>query len=120
MFRMKTKITIVLLLTVFIVIILTSGCQENSTSNNKRARLIGNQNLELRKQLAAQIEKHQAELAECEAKAKKHELAGQQLANNTLNILKEFAELDKLNNELTAENKQLKEKIRKLELSNSQ
>ncbi len=111
---MKTKITTVLLLNIFVIIMLTSGCQENTTPNNKRARLVGNQNLELRKQLAAQVKKHRAELADCEARVIKHDRANQQLGSNTLNTLMESADLSKKNEVLTAENKQLKEKIKEL------
>ncbi len=122
MFKMKAKVTTVLLLSIFVIIILTSGCEENSTSNNKRARLVGNQNLELRKQLAAEIKKHQADCADCEARVEKQILANQQLGDSTLKILKDFADRSKKNDELTLENQQLKEKIRELELklSNSQ
>lgn len=116
MFKMKAKVTTVLLLSIFAIIILTSGCQENSTGNNKKARLVGNQNLELRKQLAAEIKKHQAALADCEARVEKQLLANQQLGDSTLNILKNFADISKKNDELTLENQQLKEKIRELEL----
>ena len=120
MFKMKAKVTTVLLLSIFAIIILTSACEENSTGNNKKARLVGNQNLELRKQLAAEIEKHQAALADCEARVEEQTLANQQLGDSTLNILKEFADISKKNDELTLENQQLKEKIRQLELGNSQ
>jgi len=116
MFKMKAKVTTVLLLSIFAIIILTSGCQENSTGNNKKARLVGNQNLELRKQLAAEIKKHQAALADCDARVEKQILANQQLGDSTLNILKDFANISKKNDELTLENQQLKEKIKQLEL----
>lgn len=117
---MKAKVTTVLLLSIFVIIVLTSACQENSTGNNKRARLVGNQNLELRKQLAAEIKKHQAALADCEARLEKQLLANQQLGDSTLKILKNFADTSKKNDELTLENQQLKEKIKELELNNSQ
>ena len=120
MFKMKAKVTTVLLLSIFAIIILTSGCEENSAGNNKKARLVGNQNLQLRKQLAAEIKKHQAALADCEARVEKQILANQQLGDNTLKVLKDFADRSKKNDELTLENQQLKEKIRELELGNSQ
>jgi len=122
MFKMKAKVTTVLLLSIFAIIILTSGCQENSTGNNKKARLVGNQNLELRKQLAAEIKKHQAALADCEARVEKQILANRRSGDSTLKLLKNFADISKKNDDLTLENQQLKEKIRKLELklSNSQ
>ncbi len=119
---MKAKVTIVLLLSVFAIIVLTSACQENSTGNNKRARLVGNQNLELRKQLAAEIKKHQGAIADCEARVEKQILANQLLGSSTLNMLKNSADRNKKEEELILENQQLKEKIRQLELklSNSQ
>lgn len=119
---MKAKVTTVLLLSIFAIIILTSGCQENSTGNNKKARLVGNQNLELRKQLAAEIKKHQAAIADCEARVEKQILANQRLGDSTLKVFKNFADISKKNDELTLENQQLKEKIKELELklSNSQ
>ncbi len=117
---MKAKVTTVLLLSIFAIIILTSACQENSTGNNKRARLVGNQNLQLRKQLAAEIKKHQVALADCEARVEEQILTNQQLGDSTLNILKDFADISKKNDELALEIQQLKEKIRELKLSNSQ
>ena len=122
MFKMKAKVTIVLLLSIFAIVILDSGCEENSTGNNKKARLVGNQNLELRKQLATEIKKHQAALADCEARVEKQILANQQLGNSTLNTFRNLADVSKKNDELTIENQQLKEKIKELELklSNSQ
>ncbi len=116
MFKMKAKVTTVLLLSIFAIIILTSACEENSTGNNIKARLVGNQNLQLRKQLAAEIKKHQAALADCEARVEKQILANQQLGDSTLNTFKNFADKDKKIDELTLENQQLKEKIRELEL----
>lgn len=115
-FKMKAKVTAVLLLSLFSVVIFAAGCEENSTSNNKRARLVGNQNLELRKQLDAEIKKHQEALAECEARVEKQIQANQQLGDSTLNMLQGFAEKDKKIEELTLENQQLKEKIKELEL----
>ena len=117
---MKAKVTTVLLLSIFAIIILTSACEENSTGNNKKARLVGNQNLELRKQLAAEIKKRQAMLDDCEARVEKQILANQRLGDSTLKMLKNFADKNKKNDELTLENQQLKEKIRQLELGNSQ
>lgn len=117
---MKAKVTTILLLSIFAIIVLTSACQENSTGNNKRARLVGNQNLELRKQLAAETKKHQAALADCEERVEKQLLANQRLGNSTLKIFKDFADRSKNNDELILENQQLKEKIRELELGNSQ
>ena len=119
---MKAKVTTILLLSIFAIIVLASACQENSTGNNKRVRLVGNQNLELRKQLAVEIKKHQAALADCEERVEKQLLANQQLSDSTLKILKDFADRSKNNDELILENQQLKEKIRELELklSNSQ
>ncbi len=116
MFKMKAKVAKVLLLSFFVIIILTSGCQENSTPNNKRARLVGNQNLQLRKQLAAETKKHQAALDDCEARVQEQILANQQLGDSTLNTFKNLADISKKNDELTLENQQLKEKIRELEL----
>lgn len=117
---MKAKVTTILLLSIFAIIVLTSACQENSTGNNKRARLVGNQNLELRKQLAAEIKKHQAALADCEERVEKQLLANQRLGDSALKIFKDFADRSKNNDELILENQRLKEKIRELELSNSQ
>ncbi len=120
---MKAKVTTILLLSIFAIIVLTSACQENSTGNNKRARLVGNQNLELRKQLAAEIKKHaaeikqyQADLADCEARVEEQILASEKLGDSTLKIFKDFADKSKNNDELILENQRLKEKIKELEL----
>ena len=119
---MKAKVTTVLLLSTFSIIILVSGCLENSTPNIKKARLVGNRNLELRKQLDAEAKKHQAALAECEARVEKQILVNQQFGSNTLNMLMGSSDCSDKIEKLTIENQQLKEKIRQLELklSNSQ
>ena len=113
---MKTKITTVLFLSIFGIIILTSGCQENNTANNKRARLVGNENLQLKKQLAAETKKHKAALEECEKRVQQQILANQQLGDRTLNTLMESLDRSIIQDELILENQQLKEKITELEL----
>ncbi len=97
-----------------------SGCREESGDMSlRKARLVGNENIELKKQLKKQLKLRDAEIerqkqlvVQCRTeRAKDQELNG----NNTLKLLKHLSESEKQIKAFMAENAQLKEKIKELE-----
>ncbi len=97
-------------------VISLSGCREESGNMSlRKARLVGNENIELKKQLKRRDEEieHQKHLVvQCrEERAKDKKLSG----DNTLKMLKHLSESGKQATALRAENRQLREKIKELE-----
>lgn len=113
--RNVTIATVLLFLGAGAVITL-SGCREESGDTGlRRARLVGNENIELKKEIKLrdkEIERQKQLVKQCRAEwAKDKELSG----NNTLMMLKHLAESEAQVRTLAAENTQLKEKIKELE-----
>ncbi len=97
-------------------VISLSGCREESGNMSlRRAKLVGNENIELKKQLKLrdeEIERQKQLVTECRAdRIKDKDLTG----DNTIKILKHLSEASMQVTVLTAENAQLKEKIKELE-----
>ena len=97
-------------------VITLSGCREESGDTTlRRARLVGNENIELKKEIKLrdkEIERQKQLAGQDRADwAKDKELSG----NNMIKMLKHLSESSKQVNTLTAENAQLKEKIKELE-----
>ena len=93
-----------------------SGCREESGNMSlRKARLVGNENIELKKQLKLrdeEIERQKQLVVQCRAElAKDKELSG----DNLFKMLKLLSESEKQVNALTAENAKLKERIKELE-----
>lgn len=94
-----------------------SGCEEEAadTATMRRARLVADENIQLKKQLAdkdKEIERHKQLLEECKQEmAKAQEDAG----NTMLQMLQRLAETSKDVETLTEENTRLKEKLAELE-----
>jgi len=93
-----------------------SGCREESADMSlRRARLIGNENIELKKQLKQRDEEIQRQkqlVQQCLADREKDKAA---IDSTMLKMLKQLADLSKQVEELTATNTQLKEKIKQLQ-----
>ncbi len=93
-----------------------AGCREESADTTlRKARLVGNENIELKKQLKLrdkEIKRQKQLVVQYRANpTKDQELA----ANNTIKLLQHLAESAKQIKALTDENTQLKEKIKELE-----
>ena len=116
----------ILLLTVLITAFITAGCGESEISGRK-ARLVGNENLDLKKQLKAcnntvkkrekEIEKQKEVLAQCEAEQIK---IGEDTREAVINVLDQLGESSKEIEKLTAENEQLKAELEQLKKQISQ
>jgi len=97
-------------------VITLSGCREESGDTTlRKARLVGNENIELKKMIKLrdkEIERQKQLVEQCRADwAKDKELSD----NNMIKMLKHLSESSKQVNTLTAENTQLKETIKELE-----
>ena len=97
-------------------VISLSGCrQESGKMSLRKARLVGNENIELKKQLELrdkEIERQKQLVVQCRTEqVKDKELSG----DNTLKILQHLSESATQVTALTAENAKLKEKIKELE-----
>ncbi len=109
-------IAVVLLVLGAGAVITLSGCREESGDTTlRRARLVGNENIELKKEIKLrdkEIERQKQLVEQGRAdRAKDKDLTG----NNMIKMLKHLSESSKQVNALTAENAQLKEKIKELE-----
>ena len=95
-------------------ILLLTGCQESEGNQIRKARLVANENLELKELLGEkdqQIEGLKKQIEDMEIKsAKEHEEFG----NLTLKTLQMLAESENQNQALTLEIEQLSEELEKL------
>ena len=97
-------------------VITLSGCREESGKMSlRKARLVGNENIELKKQLKLrdeEIERQKQLVVQCQTdRVKDNDLT----SDNTIKMLKHLSETTKQVTALTAENKHFKEKIKELE-----
>ncbi|MDH4202042.1 MAG: hypothetical protein OEV87_04045 [Phycisphaerae bacterium] len=105
--------TIVVLTAVLGTFLLT-GCQKSDASQIRKARLVANENLQLKKQLAekdAQIQDLKKQIEEIEAEKAK---ADEKFGSTTIKTLQMLAETEDRNQALTLENEKLKEEIESL------
>ncbi len=112
---MKTiRAKILPITTLICICIFTCGCEESNLSN-RRARLVGNENLKLKKQLKLcdeEIEKQKDLLAQCQ---KEKAEIDKQAGDTGIKLLKILGDTSKKVDELTEENQKLKETIKELE-----
>ena len=105
--------TIVLFISVLSVLLLT-GCQESDASQIRKARVIGNENLQLKKQLEEkdqQIKELTAQIETLEVeKAKVIEQSGE----TSIKTLRMLLESEKRAEGLVIENRKLEEELEKL------
>ena len=107
------QVTIVILIAALSILLLT-GCQKSNASQVRRARLVVDENLQLKKQLeeknqliedlGKQIEEKEAEMAKAE----------ENFGTTTIQTLQMVADTEKRNQDLLLENAKLKEKLEKL------
>ena len=93
---------------------LLTGCQESRSGQIRRARLIADENLELKKELKQkdeQIADLKKQIEQIEAKIAEER---KKFGDMTLKTLQILAESEKKNQALTAENQKLKEELEKL------
>ena len=91
-----------------------SGCQESDASQIRRARLVANENIQLKKQLEEkdqQIEKLKKQILEIEEKTAK---SVEQAGNTSIKSMRLLLESEKNNEALILENQKLKEELEKL------
>ena len=94
-----------------------AGCEEASESEIRRAKLVGNENIQLKKQLELK-DKEIQELKEMLAKGEEEKaLAIEQSSNANLKVLKVLAETSKENDSLKEEILSLKAQIEELKTS---
>ena len=119
---MKKNAILFLLSAVFVLtVILFAGCEESNKFSDKRARLVGNENLQLKKQLAqkdaeikglnARIEELEDEVIKCEENTK---ASVKRVTKSVTSIMGTFGETSRKVDTLEVENAQLKEQIEQL------
>ena len=92
-----------------------SGCQEANKPDDRRSRLLADDNLQLKKQLELrnqEIKKQRGLLTECEKKAAAVKQISDEAATSMLDML---TDVTQKNENLTEENKQLKASVKNLE-----
>ena len=116
---MKIITSSALLLTVLAgAMLLFSGCEEQELGSRRRTRLIGDENLRLKKQLELrdrEIQKLEEVIAEYEKEEQKRADTEANTGNLTLKLFKDVAAASKEKEKLAAENLQLKTRIAELE-----
>ena len=116
---MKIITSSVLLLTVLAgAILLFSGCEEQGLRPERKTRLVGDENLRLKKQLELcdrEIQKLEKVITEYETEEQWRADAEEDTGNLALKLLKDVATASKEIEKLSAENLQLKTRIAELE-----
>ncbi len=116
---MKIITSSALLLTVLAgAILLFSGCEEQGLRSERRTRLVGDENLRLKKQfkqLNDKIQKLEAVITEYETEEQKRADAEAKTGGMILKLLRDSGAAGKKIEKLSAENLQLKAKIAELE-----
>ena len=108
------KRTILMSLIACIAVPMLTGCQESDSSMVQRARLVGNENLKLKKEIEekdARITQLQKQIEDLKAENAK---AMEESGNANFKLVQMFADSEKANEKLTQENKELKEQLQKL------
>ena len=117
--EMKIITLSALLLTVLAgAILFFSGCEEQELGSRRRIRLIGDENLRLKKQLKQlndKIQKLEEVIAEYEKEEQRRADTEMNTGNLTLKLFKDVAAASKEKEKLAAENLQLKTRIAELE-----
>lgn len=113
---MKKLMSAACLLIVLVGIAITAGCEEKvQIVSDRHARLVGDENLQLRKQLNArdrEIEKLNGQLDKCK---KSLATVGQQAGKVNIAIMEKLAEQGPAIETLTNENIRLKKRVKELE-----
>lgn len=95
-------------------ILLLAGCQKSEANQIRRARVIGNENLQLKQNLKEkdqEIEELKRQIEEIEAKRAEE---NEQFGNTTIKTLQMVADTENRNQALALENEKLKEELEKL------
>ena len=103
--------TTIVLLTALLGTLLLAGCQKSDSSQIRKARLVANENLQLKRQLAekdTQIEDLKKQIEKIEAEKAK---ADEEFGSTTIKTLQMVAETEKRNQALAEENEKLKKEI---------
>jgi predicted metal-binding transcription factor (methanogenesis marker protein 9) len=104
----------IVLLTAAFGTLLWAGCQKSDASQIRKARVVANENLQLKKQLAEKdtpIQDLKKQIKEIEAEKAK---ADEEFGSTTIKTLQMVSETEDRNQALTLENEKLKEEPEKL------
>ena len=111
---MKRSTALLLLMALFITVTLASGCEESQQFSDKRAMLVGHENIQLKEQVR-QKDKEIAQLkADIASIQKESQKALEQSSRAATDIMGMFSELTQKANTLEIENKKLKAELEKL------
>ncbi len=107
------KMIVISLVSVMAVLLL-GGCQESQSNQIQRARLVGHENLQLKKQLEAK----DAEIAQLKKAMEKlrteKDDASKQFGDTNIRVMQIIAETEKKNQQLIKEVEELKAEIKTL------
>jgi hypothetical protein len=115
---MKIITSSALLLTALAVLTLIPGCEEQGLRSGRKTRLVGDENLKLKKQLELrdrEIQKLEEVIAEYEKEEKRRFGQEQKSSNLALDLFKKSTVSAQEIEKLSAENLRLKAKIAELE-----
>jgi len=115
---MKTMVSSVLFLVALILSTLISGCEESNLTSQRRARLVGDENLKLKKQLKLcnqETQELKKILTEYEKEEQRKYDVQKKEGDLTFKLMNNLADSAEKTEKLTLENLQLKNKIQELE-----
>lgn len=101
-------------MTAVMALLLLAGCQESESSQIQRARLVGNENLHLKKQLAAKDAEIEQLKKDIETIKAEKDAETQKFGETNIRIMQIVAETENRNQTLSQENQQLKAELEKL------
>jgi len=104
----------IVVLTALLGTLVLAGCRESDATQIRKARLVANENIQLKKQLAekdAQIQDLKKQIEKIEAEKAQ---ADEEFGFTTIKTLQMVAETEERNQALTEENEKLKEEIESL------
>jgi predicted nucleic acid-binding Zn-ribbon protein len=108
---MKQTIVAVMVLSVFLL----SSCQKSESEIVKEAKLVGNENIQLKKQLTEkdnEIKSLKDEIAQMESDISK---MNEEFGQSTVRTLEMIVQFQKRNEALMEENEELKEQLKQLQ-----
>jgi len=115
---MKTMVPSVLFLVALTLSTLISGCEESNLTSQRRARLVGDENLKLKKQLKLcnqETQELKKILTEYEKEEQRKYDVQKKEGDLTFKLMNNLADSAEKTEKLTLENLQLKNKIQELE-----
>jgi len=114
----RIKLSALPVFVLFALVLFSGSCRESGSISNRKARLIANENMELKNQvksLEQEINKQKELLAKCEKEKLDIQTEATEAVEMNIPLFEVISEIERELNNKAAENKELNEKIAELE-----